>query len=136
VREAETKDVEQDIRAVLDSLERAYFDGIDPRTILDLMYEEDVIVVGEGDVSATRGIQGLEEQARSISASVGPHPRVSFTIVSPILARADTAVTMIGVAVRPDLPDAGTMHSRILAGWRKGERGWRICMEMHAQGQL
>jgi hypothetical protein len=136
IREAEIMDVEQDIRAVLDALERAYFDGTDPCTILGLMYEDDVIVVGEGDVSATRGIQGLEEQARAISASAGPHPQVSFTIVSPILACADAAMTMIGVVVRPDLPDAGAMHSRILAGWRKGPHGWRICMEMHAQGQL
>jgi hypothetical protein len=131
IREAEIMDVEQDIRAVLDALERAYFDGTDPCTILGLMYEDDVIVVGEGDVSATRGIQGLEEQARAISASAGPHPQVSFTIVSPILACADAAMTMIGVVIcRTQVrctagysPDGGRARTAGESVWRCMPRG-------------
>ena len=135
MHEAYAIDAESGIRAVLDSLERAYFEGVDAGAILDLMYEGDVIVVGDGDVSATRGRPALEHKARSMSAAMGAHPKVTFTITAPIQACGDTAVTMIGAVLHPDVPDAQALHSRILAGWRKGPSGWRICLEMYADGQ-
>lgn len=136
MNDVDAMDAESGIRAVLDSLSRAYLEGADPTVILDLMYEPDVIVVGEGEPGATRGIPVLEEKARAISAAAGPHPKVFFSVCMPIQACGDTAVTMVGAEIHPDLPDAEIAYSRFLAGWRKGARGWRICMEMHAEGRL
>ena len=128
-------DTERGIRAVLDSVEKAYFEGVDAVAILDLFYETDAIVVGEGYAAALRGRPALEEQSRSVSASLGPHPEVTFTIAAPVQACGDTAVTLLSAVLRPDVPDAQAVCIRVLAGWRKGSCGWRICLEMYSEGE-
>jgi len=126
----------RNIREVLDRVENAFLDGTDSKTLIDLMYNDDVIFVGEGESSAMRGIAEMVMKAESVLAGMGPHPKVSFVIASPILCCEDLAITMIDAVACSGPATADTLKSRMLAGWKKSDLGWRISMEMVTEGSL
>ncbi len=126
----------QEIRAVLDSIEAGYSRGAVPNQLMPLFYDDEIVAVGEGDPSAVRGLQELMPRAASISAELGPRPRVEFVVDMPLFATESVAIAMINATIMPDRPDAELLRYRMMTAWRPGKRGWRIFREMFTLGSL
>lgn len=129
-------DIQKTIRSALDGVEAAFGRGTTPAELLEIWYDDEVIVAGEGDPCAGRGVAALLAKAEQMLTEMGPHPTVRFTIDEPILAEGALAVVLLDCTLLPDLPGAETQSYRILTAWRPGPRGWRIVREMFAVGPL
>ena len=134
--EKEMNNIQRQIREVLDSVENAFRQGGGANQVLPMLYDEDVVVVREGDVSAVRGMPAFMQAAAAFLDELGPKPVFFFTLDTPILTCGDLAITLFNVEIRPDLADAEPTHLRIFAGWKKTERGWLIAREMVTGGSL
>ena len=128
--------VENELRAALDAIEAAFARGVTPAELMELMYYDEIVAVGEGDASAQRGFAEVLNQANAMVPAYGPKPFVRFRISSPILATEALAVAMIDTELRPDVPGAAPWISRMMSAWRPGPRGWRIVREMYQNGSL
>jgi hypothetical protein len=128
--------VELELRAVLDTIEAAFARGTTPDELMPMWYDDDIVVVGEGDPCVTRGFQALVAKATHTLHEMGPRPQVTFKVDSPILALETLAVAMIDAEICPDLPEALRANYRMMTAWRLGSRGWRIVREMFAVGPL
>jgi len=130
------REVEQQLRIVLDAVEVAFAHGTTPDELMPMWYDDDIVVVGEGDPCATRGFRDLMAKAAQTLLEMGPRPQVTFKIDSPILALETLAVAMIDAEIHPDVRDAPRGSYRMMTAWRHGGRGWRIVREMFAAGRL
>lgn len=129
-------DVRQDLRAVLTMVETAVGRGASATEIAALLYDDSAMIVAEGAPSATRGIAAGIPDMQGVLNGWGPHPRLAMRIADPILAAESTATTFLDVECQPDFHGAETVRYRLLSGWLKGGRGWRIVLEMYTSGPL
>ncbi len=125
-----------EVRRVLDRVEAAFARGTTAEELIPMWYDEDVVVVGEGDPGAVRGHAEVIAKAAQMLPEMGPHPRASFRMDEPVLGMESLAVVFIDAEVSPDIAGAQPVRYRILTAWRPGKRGWRIVREMFTSGTL
>lgn len=128
--------VHAEIRAVLDIVEAAFARGTAPATLIPLWYEEDAVVVAEGEPGASRGMGAVLQKAENMLPELGPRPNVRFTIDDSVLASGNLAVALIDAQITPDTQDPVETSFRMTTVWRRGSRGWRIVREMFGAGVL
>ncbi len=135
-RGPEEQAIEAELHAVLAAVSAAFARGTTPAELMPMWYDDDIIVAGEGDARATRGFAALLQKADAMLAEMGPRPRVTFRVDSPVLVSGQLAVAMVGANIQPDFPGAEAARYRMMTTWRPGKRGWRIVRELFAAGEL
>lgn len=128
----------KEVRAVLDAVEAFTAQGRleDVRAFAELMYEDDVLLIGEGDAAVTRGVDQLIPKIVSAVGEWGERARLKFRMAEPVVATESIFSTMLDAECHPEKPEAEIIRYRLLAVWRRGPRGWRIAQEMFTSGSL
>jgi ketosteroid isomerase-like protein len=126
--------VKRQLEAVMRMAGASLLEGADAVKFAELLYDEDVIVVGEGWPAATRGILEAIPKVDETLKYWGDRPRLSFTIVGPIVTEGSVATTFVDVKVASSEPAGARYQYRALYGWKRGIRGWRVALEMYDEG--
>jgi hypothetical protein len=126
--------IRDELETKLAVLSAAFARGADARAIGDLMYEEDVVVIGEGDHSATRGLTAFMPTLAAHLEEWGGKPNVTFKLIDPILTEGNVASAFLDITLIPSIAGALTQHYRSMFGWRRSAKGWRVALEMYAAG--
>jgi hypothetical protein len=128
--------IREELEAMLSELVAAFARGADAREIGDLMYEEDIVALGEGDVGATRGRPAFLLKLASYLEGWGGKPSVTFQLIDPLLTDGNVACAFLDITLQPSIVGSPTQHYRSMFGWRRGAKGWRLALEMYAAGSI
>jgi len=128
--------VTQELESVLRSAEVAVHRGTDAEEFGRLLYDDDVVVIGEGWTAATRGLPALLPIVATVLKEWGPSPTLKFTLVDPIVTSATVATAFIDVSVTPSNPSEPGQQYRALYSWTRGVKGWRVILEMFGSGSF
>ena len=131
-------EIAKEIQAVLAEVEAFTAQGRigEVRTFAELMYADDVLLVGEGDMAAVRGIQQAIARIASAVGDWGERARLKFRLTEPAVTSESIFSAMIDAECQPERPGAEVIRYRLLAVWKRGPRGWRIAQEMFTSGSL
>jgi hypothetical protein len=118
--------------AAADALRR----GADATEFGALLYDPELVIVGEGWPRAIRGLAALKPDLSAALEQWGPNPDLTFNIVDPVIGGDAFATTLVDVFVAPKkLGDSGERY-RAAYAWRRTERGWRVVLEMFMSGSF
>jgi hypothetical protein len=129
-------DIREEISASLSVAAAALARGVDTEEFASLLYDEQIIVLGEGWPSAIRGLRSFMPQLSAINQAWGMRPRLTFTLVEPAVMGESTAASFTEVTCCPDLPDAEEIRYRVLYAWKRTNRGWRVVLEWFSEGSV
>ena len=127
-------DVERQIESVIRAAEAALVRGASAAEFAHLFYDESAVVIGEGWPAATRGVSELVPRLEEIFRGWGAGARLGITLVDPLLTDGSVATGFVDATVTPSGPGAPEERYRVLYGWKRGPRGWRVMLEMFAGG--
>ena len=131
-------EIVKEIWAVLADVEAFTAQGRlgETRAFAELMYDDDVLLVGEGDTAAVRGIH--QAIARIVGAvdEWGERARLKFRLTEPVLASGSIFSAMMDAECHPERQGVQIIRYRLLTVWRRGPRGWRVAQEMYTSGSL
>jgi ketosteroid isomerase-like protein len=129
-------DIKQQLESVIHVAESALACGADVAEFVDLFYDDGAVVVGEGWPLAIRGIPALLPQLEAMFKGWGARPKMRLILLDPILTEGAVATTFVDARVTPSRPGAPEERYRVLYGWKHGARGWRVALEMFADGAI
>jgi ketosteroid isomerase-like protein len=129
-----------EIKAAMNTVEAAVMGGESPAKVAELLYAPDVVMVGEGEANATRGMKAAVEALESHWASLGPdgqkHCKLRLTDEQAV-ASATTYAAFLVLHCEPNPPAVKeAMDFRTLYVWKKLPQGWRVALEMWGAGKL
>lgn len=127
------------ILSVLSKVEASLARGDSAAKISDLLYAPDVVLVGEGDTSASHGMKEAVVDVQAWLDSLGANGQKSckFEVSEPIVASTTTFSSFVLLrcaANPPKLPQGQEL--RMVYVWKKLPRGWRVQLEMWASGKF
>lgn len=131
-------DIVKEIQAVLTEVESFTAQGGmgQTRAFAELMYDDDVLLVGEGDTAMVRGIHEAIARVASAVSEWGEGSRLKFRLNEPVLSSGLLLSAMMDAECHPEKPGAEIIRYRVLAVWKRGPRGWRVAQEMFTSGSL
>ncbi len=129
-------DARAEFAAVLRAAADALRAGATPAQFAELLYVPEVVVVGEGWPAAIRGLPQFMPSLTELLEGWGPLPDLHFTVHEPVLASAASATTIADVSVAPPRAGAASERYRIVYGWCRTTRGWRVALEMFQTGSF
>jgi ketosteroid isomerase-like protein len=119
------------IQATIDKTNALLASTATAKEIANALYEDDLMIIGEGENSLYRGLGSFLPKLEAIVEG-GSH--CTLDIVDPIRHSGDLAVAFIAehcAAAKAAFKDA---DARVLWVFRKGTKGWRVTMEMFGWG--
>lgn len=133
-------DTLREIKAAMATVEAAVMGGESPARVAELLYAPDVIMVGEGEAGATRGMKAAVEALETHWASLGPdgqkHCKLTLTGEQAV-ASATTYAAFLILHCEPHPPAMKeAMDFRTVYVWKKLPQGWRVALEMWGIGKL
>lgn len=130
---------QNEVQDALRAVERAFQSEASPAALAALLYTSDVVIVGEGDAKATRGITAAVKDVQGWYDSLGPHGQrtCKYTLVMPIVQSESTFSAFYLLHCSPNPPiHPKDEQLRMIYAWRKEPQGWRVALEMWAPGLL
>ena len=101
------------------------------QVIADTMYEEDLMITGEGEKGLYRNLKSF---MGPLAEYVKDGARCNLRVVDPIRASGDIAVAFIFEHCAAATTGEKDDDARILYVFRKGTHGYRVTMEMFGWG--
>lgn len=128
-----------EVLSVLREVEAGIARGDSPEKSVNLMYAPDVIIVGEEDVSARRGLKPTVEAVAAFQASLGPNGAKGcrYELPAAEVSSATTFTSFVLLRCKanpPALPE--DLDLRMIYSWAKRPDGWKIVLEMWGVGKL
>jgi ketosteroid isomerase-like protein len=129
-----------EVAEALHRLEGAFEDGANGAKLAELLYADDVLMVGEGEPGSSRGIKTAASDTDDwIKSLGGPNGEKSckYTIEEPVVASRTTFTSFLLLTCKanpPALPQDQVL--RMVYAWRKTAKGWRVELEMWAPGRF
>lgn len=136
--EPTARQAKAEIEQILTSVEVAIGKGADGDTLTKMMYPSDstdILIVGYGPPQ--RGIESVKHSMEQWTDSLGPLPqrKCKFEVLDPVVATAVTLSAFTNLdCTENSNPNGQSYH--ILYVWKKGRSGWRVVLEMVANGHL
>ena len=125
-----------EIAAVFHTAADALRRGADATELGSLLYTPGLVVVGEGWERAIRGFDAFRPDLQALLEGWGPNPDLTFNIVDPVIGGGESATTFVDVFVASKkVADPGERY-RVMYGWARTERGWRVALEMYMVGSF
>jgi ketosteroid isomerase-like protein len=127
-----------EIARALAAVEQSFARGDDATTVSKLLYA-DVVMVGEGDAAAKRGMKAAIDEVQGWYESLGTNGQKTckYTIAEPVVATRTTFSSFMLLHCKanpPVLPK--DQELRMMYIWKKGPQGWRVALEMWAPGKF
>jgi ketosteroid isomerase-like protein len=129
-------DIKQQLEAVIHVAEAALARGADVAEFVELFYDHDAVVVGEGWPAAIRGVAALLPPLGVMFREWGSRPKMRLILLDPVLTEGSVATAFVDARVTPGNPGAAEERYRVLYAWKRGARGWRVALEMFAGGAI
>lgn len=128
-----------EVLSVLREVEAGIARGDSPEKSVSLMYSPDVIVVGEEDASARRGLKPTVEAVAAFQASLGSNGVKGCRYELPVgeVSSPTTFTSFVLLHCKanpPALPE--DLELRMIYSWAKLPQGWKIVLEMWGVGKL
>jgi ketosteroid isomerase-like protein len=129
-------DAKLQIDAVFRQVETAVARGTSADEIIDLLYHPDAVLVAEGTATAIRGVAAFKPQLEEILKGWGAGAKIRFSVADPVIEVESLAMTYFNAVCEPAKAGSAIERYRVLSGWRRTSRGWRVAFEMYAVGSL
>lgn len=127
----------EEITALLRDVEQRLAAGAQADEILPALYDDEVIVVGDGDAKASRGVASFRDALHELlSVAWAPRPHCRYLLRHPLVLDQDAASMLVEFQVRPDEGRGDLQVYRAMYGWRRTPKGWRILVEMYGTGPV
>jgi ketosteroid isomerase-like protein len=136
--DAVTAKAQAEIVKVLEHIEELNNRGEDLTKVSHMLYTDDVVVIGTHDTRAARGIneaiEGVDVWRKTLGTAPGPK-MCHHVLKEPFIASATTFASFM-IDHCPGNPPVVTKDydARLLLVWKKLPQGWRIALEMWADG--
>ncbi len=128
-----------EVSAILSAVAAATVRGESAATVAGMLYSSDVVLVGEGDPEAKRGMQGATADVAAWWASLGPNGQRGCTLAlaGPEISSATTFTSFVVIHCAANPPTlAEALDVRCLYSWKKLPQGWRVALEQWGVGKL
>lgn len=123
----------KEISELLNEVGRLLATGAGADEIYDLMYEEDALVVGDGDLIGMRGRAALVPALEAlINGAFSPRPQCRYVLHEPAVLDGNAATTLVEFQVRPDEGRGELQIHRALYGWARTDGKWRVRVETYS----
>lgn len=132
--------IRHQVAAAVDEIQAAVQGGKSAAQVAELLYTNDIIIVGEGGAPASRGKHAALAAMEAHWASLGPGGvRLCKLALAddPGVASAETYASFFVLHCDPVSPSAGQIPDvRGIYVWKKTPRGWRVALEQWGMGKL
>ena len=136
--EAAPADVVQELHAFYAGQDRANRDGLTSTELAKRFYSDDVIITGEGDVAARRGIEASVKALDDWFAYLGPNGNkgCAFAVQDTVVSSDRNMASVFAVLTCQHNPPATTKQETIrqLFVLKRKPEGWRVVREMWQAG--
>ena len=126
------------IRAVR-AAEQLLAQGVDSKTFVHALYNDDVVMVGGDKPGAKHGSQAAISEVQAWFDYMGPHgiKTCKYTIEEPIIASATSVSSFLQLSCKANPPNVTTdqFYTEMYI-WTKTAQGWRVALEMWAPGKF
>jgi ketosteroid isomerase-like protein len=129
-------EVASELIRVLRSVEAGLFRRAPAAEIAEIMYNPEVVVVGEGAPAASFGRDAFMPVLAGIIDSWGSRPKLRFEICEGAHYAPDFAATFVDVTVERLETPGEPERFRCLMVWRKAAGRWRISCESFSLGTM
>ena len=119
------------VQETLDRVNALLKKNASAQLIADAMYEDDLMITGEGEKGLYRDLKSFMGQ---LAEYVKDGARCDLKVVDPIRASGDLAVAFIFEHCAAAKAGEKDDDARILYVFRKGAHGYRVTMEMFGWG--
>jgi len=129
------REIEQALRGMETLQER----GADGKELSKALYAEEIVIVGEGDSKAQRGLAAATAETQGWLDSLGPNgvKTCKFTLVDPVVASRETFSSFVLLHCKANPPVMREDQDlRMMYIWKKYPQGWRVVLEMFAPGKF
>jgi hypothetical protein len=137
--DAVTDHTKAEITQFLHSVERSLARGDDEVQVAKMLYADDVLMTGEGEEGATRGMSAAIADVKGWMDSLGPGGAKTcrYTVVDPVVASGTTFTSFLVLRCKANPPVLKEDQVlRMMYGWKHVPQGWRVVLEMWAPGKL
>ena len=128
------------VEAAVNEIQAAVAGGQSAAKVAELLYTNDIIIVGEGGLPAARGKQAALAAMEAHWASLGPDgvKRCKLALAKdPGVASAETYASFFVLHCDPMSPSAEQIPDvRGIYVWQKTPQGWRVALEQWGIGKL
>ena len=128
-----------EVLSVLREVEAGIARGASPEESAKLMYSPDVIIVGEEDPGARRGLPSTIEAVAAFQASLGPNGAKGCRYELPAgeVSSPTTFTSFVLLHCKANPPAlAEDLDVRMIYSWAKLPEGWKIVLEMWGIGRF
>jgi uncharacterized protein YbdZ (MbtH family) len=136
----EASETRHQIEAAVGKIQAAVQGGQSAAQVAELLYTNDIIIVGEGGAPAARGRQAALAAMEAHWASLGPDgvKRCKLALADdPGVASAETYASFFVLHCDPIPPSAEQIPDvRGIYVWKKTPHGWRVALEQWGIGKL
>lgn len=127
----------EEITALLQDIEERLAAGAQADEVLPALYDENLIVVGDGDETASRGLASFRAALDELlSVAWAPRPQCRYVLRHPLVLDQNAATTLVEFQVRPNEGRGEMQVYRAMYGWLRTPKGWRIQIEMYGTGRV
>lgn len=133
-------DTLQEIKAAMATVETALMGGASPAKVAELLYAPDVVLIGEGEASVTRGLKAattmLEEHWKGLGPDGQKYCKLSLSGEQAVSSSTTYAAFLV-LHCKPNPPATKeAMDFRTVYVWKKLPQGWRVAIEMWGLGKI
>lgn len=138
-RPSEAERVKAEIMAKLHAVEERLARGDSATQIAGFLYADDVLLTGEGEANARRGMADAVAGVQGWMDALGPNGAkgCKYSIPDPVVASAKTFGSFVVLKCKANPPVLlEDMNLRMTYVWQKYRDGWRVRIELYALGNM
>lgn len=123
-------EIQQTLQATSDAIAA----GASAAEVSQLLYDDRALIVGEGLDAAMSGRDATVSLLTEVLADWGDRASVVYTIRRPVIATNGSATMLVQVDVTRRDAQSSRVTYRVMYGFERGPRGWRVVLEMYGNG--
>lgn len=111
--------------------------GEDATQLAHRFYTDDVVIIGEGESRASRGMNSAVKAMADWNDYLGPggQKKCHFELEDPVVGSDKTVSTFVVLSCKANPPRLTKDETiRQLFVWKKTSEGWKVAMEMWQSG--
>jgi ketosteroid isomerase-like protein len=127
----ETPSVRAALQAKIDTVNAMLKRKAPGKEVAEVLYEEDLMIIGEGEKSLYRDLQSFQ---KPLADYVAQESTCTISIIDPIRHSGNLAAAFLLEHCPAAKAGEKDDDARMMYVFRKGAKGWRVTMEMFGWG--
>jgi hypothetical protein len=129
--QSDTQSVRVALQAKLDTVNAMLRRKASGKEIADVLYEDDLMIIGEGEKSLYRDLKSFQ---KPLADYVAAESTCTISIIDPIRHSGNLAVAFLLEHCPAAKAGEKDDDARMIYVFRNGPKGWRVTMEMFGWG--